>query len=131
MEEGLQEGQEEREFRPYKIMPNDCVYVRRNDVVSSDGVPYTFYYINIPVKKKGKAIQFKKEIQFKEEVSLLDNTKIRLINFSEKVRMDKQMKYYPVWGLFINEFEVIDEPNYYEMQNDIEDYQGANEDPFY
>ena len=41
------------------------------------------------------------------------------------------MRYYPVWGLFINEFEVVDEPNYYEMQNDIEDYQGANEDPFY
>lgn len=132
-EEEIYEGEEEKEkqkfHKPYKVMEGDCVFVRRNDIVSKSGVPYTFYSINIQSKNnKGEKEQFKKEIQFKQGVSVEDNTKIKIISMFEKVRNDPHTKYYPVWGLFINEFEIIDEPNYYEMQNEVENYQnvGAN-----
>ena len=134
-EDDLYVDEEEREkqnfHKPYKVMEGDSVFVRRTDVVSKSGVPYTFYSINIPVKVGEKKEQFKKEIQFKQGVDLKDNTKIKIISMFEKVRNDPHTRYYPVWGLFISDFEIIDEPNYYEMQNEIEDYQSlgeANED---
>ena len=124
-----QEGQEKPFHKPYKIMEGDTVIVRRNDIVSKSGVPYTFYSVNITSKTpKGEKEQFKKEIQFRTGVSIQDNTKIKILNMFEKVRNDPHTRYYPVWGLFIEDFEIVDEPNYYEMQNEIEDYQniGAN-----
>jgi len=121
-----EEQVEQKIHRPYRIMEGDAVFVRRNDVVSKTGVPYTFYYINIQIKNaKGEKEQFKKEIQFKQGVSVEDNTKIKILDMFEKVRNDPHTKYYPVWGLFINDFEILDEPNYYEMQNEVENYQNV------
>lgn len=123
-----EEEEKQQNHRPYRVMEGDTVVIRRTDIVSKAGVPYIFYHINIPVKISGKTQQFKKEIQFKKEVSIQDNTKIKILGMFEKVRNDPHTKYYPVWGLFINDFEIVNEPNYYEMQNTIEDYQniGAN-----
>lgn len=131
-EEDLYVDEEEREkqtfHKPYKIMEGDTVCVKRTDIVSKVGRPYTFYSLNIQVKNKdGEKEQFKKEIQFKQGVDLKDNTKIKIISMFEKVRNDPHTKYYPVWGLFINDFEIIDEPNYYEMQDEIENYQNYGE----
>lgn len=132
MEEDLYEDEEDREkkfHKPYKIMEGDTVIVRRNDIVSKTGVPYTFYSVNITSKNaKGEKEQYKKEIQFKSGISVQDNTKIKILSMFEKVRNDPHTRYYPVWGIFIEDFEIVDEPNYYEMQNEIENYQnvGAN-----
>lgn len=121
-----EEQVEQKAHRPYRVMEGDAVFVRRTDIVSKTGVPYTFYYINIQIKNtKGEKEQFKKEIQFKQGVSVEDNTKIKILDMFEKVRNDPHTKYYPVWGLFINDFEILDEPNYYEMQNEVENYQNV------
>ena len=133
MEEEL-EQEEQKIHRPYKIMEGDTVFIKRNDVVSKTGIPYTFYSINIPIKLGEKKENFKKEIQFKPGVDLKDNTKIKILNMFEKVRINQHDRFNPIWGIYINDFEIIDEPNYYEMQNELEDYQSSdeiNETPFY
>lgn len=126
MEEEL-EQEEQKVHRAYKIMEGDTVFIKRDDIVSKTGIPYTFYSINIPIKIGEKKENYKKEIQFKQGVDLKDNTKIKILNMFEKVRINQRDRFTPVWGLFINDFEIVDEPNYYEMQNEFEDYQSSDE----
>jgi hypothetical protein len=130
MEEELEQEQQEtnRVHRPYKVMEGDLINVRRKDIVGRNGQPYIFYFVNLSEKMKDEEKRyFPKEVYFKKGVTLLDNTKIKVLNFFEKVRPNNQDKYHPIWGIFITEFEVIEEPNYYEEQDNIESYQGLSE----
>ena len=123
--------EEEKEMihRPYKLMEGDSVYVRRNDIVSKNGKPYVFYSINLAQKNsEGKKDYFKKEVYFKTGVELNDKTKIKVLNMYERARENGKDKYHPIWGIFINEFEVIEEPNYFEEEDKIEGWQGLSDD---
>ena len=56
-----------------------------------------------------------------------NDTRIKILNMFEKARPNQRDKYQPIWGLFINDFETIDTPNYIEQQDNLEDYQGIND----
>ena len=124
-----QTKKEERTHRPYKVMEGDLLFVKRRDGVGKSGVPYTFYYANLPEKEKdGSKTYYQKPLNFRNGVALTDGTKIRVLNMFEKVRSNPLDKYHPIWSLFITEFEIVDEPSYYEEQTDIENYQGLVDD---
>jgi hypothetical protein len=133
-----EEQVEERVHRPYKVMEGDKIVVRRKDIIGKNGEPYSFYSTNLQVKVGEKKYAFKKELGFRKGVSLDDGTMIKVVEMFEKARFNPNDKYYPMWGLFINEFEICEEPNYFEEeQNNIDTYQGNNEtddvivDPFF
>lgn len=129
MEEELEQEAEGREHRPYKIMEGDVVTVRRQDVVSRNGQPFTFYSVslsqNVISKREGETFReyYKKDLYFKNGVDLVDNTKIKIIDMFEKGRPNPRDKYSTIWGIFVKEFEIVEEPNYYQEQDDIETYQ--------
>ena len=123
MEEETKE--EKKEHRSYKIMEGDTIFVRRTDIVSGAGKPYTFYHTVIANKNgEGKKEYFRKVLNFKKNVVLEDNTRIKILGMFETVRHNPKDSKHPIWGLFISEFDVIDEPNYFQdKQSDIEEYQ--------
>ena len=72
---------------------------------------------------------FKKELSFKAGVEIEDGTRIKVIDFFEDARLDKNNKYYPIWKLYILDFEVVQEASAYRTEQDeIESYQ--EQDPF-
>lgn len=125
-----EEKQQEFTKRPYKIMPGDEIVVHRDDVISNN-ISYTFYYVNIKKKMQSEnAVWFKKELSFKTGTDIPDGTVVKLIDFFEDVRMDKHNRYYPVWKLFVLDYEVVmDADQYRAEQQEIESYQNV-EDQF-
>lgn len=128
MEEELQE--EDRPRKYYKIEVGDEIIVNRDDIISGEN-QYTFYHTKIKKKiQNGKELTFKKELSFKTGTDIADGTLIKVLDFFEDVRLDRHNKYYPVWKLFILDYEVVQEANAYRMEQDeIEGYQ--EQDPFY
>ena len=128
MEEEVQE-QEGRPRKYYKIEVGDEIIVNRNDVISGEN-QYTFYSTTIRKKlKNGKEITFKKELTFKIGTDLEDGTLIKVLDFYEDARLDRNNKYYPIWKLCILDYEVIREASAYRTEQDeIESYQ---EESFY
>lgn len=114
---------------PYKIMYGDEITVHRNDVISNEN-QYTFYHTNIKKKTKGgKDLTFKKELSFKAGTDIEDGTIIKVLDFFEDARLDKNNKYYPIWKLVITDYEIIQEASAYRTEQDeIESYQ--EQDPF-
>lgn len=127
MEEELQD---EKPRRHYKIEVGDEIIVNRDDIISGEN-QYTFYHTKIKKKiQNGKELTFKKELSFKTGTDIADGTLIKILDFFEDVRLDKHNKYYPVWKLFILDYEVVQEANAYRTeQNELESYQV--EDDFY
>lgn len=129
----MEEELEEKEDKPrkyYKIEVGDEILIHRNDVISGEN-QYTFYYTLIKKKlKNGKDLTFKKELSFKLGTDLEDGTIIKILDFYEDARLDKNNKYYPIWKLFVLDYEVVQEANAYRTEQDeIEGYQEV--DPFY
>jgi len=124
-----EEEKKEVSRHPYKIMFGDEIIVHRNDIISGEN-QYTFYHTVIKKKmKNGKDLMFKKELSFKAGVELEDGTRIKVIDFFEDARLDKNNKYYPIWKLYILDFEVVQEASAYRTEQDeIESYQ--EQDPF-
>ncbi len=121
--------EQERVHRPYRIMEGDKIIVRRRDIIGKNGEPYMFYSTNLQMKVGEKKYAFKKELNFRKDVSLDDGTMIKVVDMFERARFNPNDKYYPIWGLFINEFEICEEPNYLEQQQaNIDTYQGNNDD---
>lgn len=99
---------EEQQYkRHYKIEPGDIFYVKRRDING-----YTFYKIAICKKKQDDTKEyFDKNIAFKKGTDIADGTKIRILDFFEDVRENKNDKYNPIWSIFITDFEIIEESN--------------------
>lgn len=129
MEEELQD-KEEKPKRYYKIEVGDEIVVYRDDIISGEN-QYTFYSTKIKKKfKSGKSIEFKKELSFPVDTDLASGTIIKILDFYEDARIDKNNRYYPIWKLYILDYEVVKEANAYRTEQDeIESYQ--IEDPFY
>lgn len=116
--------------RPYKIMLGDEIIVHRNDIIVGEN-EYTFYHTMLKKKdKEGKDIFLKKELSFKAGADIADGTKIKVLDFFEDARPNKNDKYNPIWRLFILDYEIIQEAGAYRTEQDeIASYQEV--DPFY
>ena len=120
--------EEQQPTRHYMIEPGDEILIYRDDVISGEN-QYTFY--STKIKKSfpsGKSIEFKKELSFPSETDLENGTLIKVIDFDEDARIDKKNRFYPIWKLYIKDYEVIREASAYRTEQDeIESYQN---DPF-
>lgn len=114
---------------PYKIMAGDIVTIR-SKTIESKGKQYTFYHVEVPAKTQNNTkIYYKKEVSFKKDVSLEDRTRIKINSLFEAARYNPIDKFNPIWKIVITDYEVIEEPNYYELQQkEIEDYQPSTEE---
>lgn len=121
-----EEQQESKPKRYYRIEVGDEIVVYRNDVISGEN-QYTFYHTKIKKKlKNGNSLTFKKELSFPKEIetNLENETIIKVLDFYEDARLDKNNKYYPIWKLCILDYEVVREASAYRTEQDeIENYQ--------
>jgi len=120
--------EEEKQLKPYKIMPGDEVVVYRDDIVSNN-TSYTFYHCKIKQKQKDNSDKwYKKELGFKNGVDIPNGTRIKILKMSEKVRENPKDRYNAIWGVFIYDYEVVMEADAYKNeQEELESYQ----DTFY
>ncbi len=101
------------ENKPYKIMKNDVVTVHRTDVGD-----YTFYEVQLQKKSpSGQVIYGAKQLRFKADVELLDNTKIRILDFFEDFYIKN--RYLTIWTIFVTDFEIIDKHQAIEEYNEM------------
>jgi len=125
-----EEEKKEVSRHPYKIMFGDEIIVHRNDIISGEN-QYTFYHTIIKKKmKNGKDLMLKKEISFKTGEDIEDGTRIKVLDFFEDGRLNKNDKYNPIWRIVITDYEVVQEASAYRTEQDeIESYQA--DDNFY
>lgn len=121
----MEEEKEQRPKKYYKIEVGDEIVVYRDDIISNEN-QYTFYHTRIKKKlKNGNSLTFKKELSFPIETNLENETVIKVLDFYEDARLDKNNKYYPIWKLCILDYEVVKEASAYRTEQDeIESYQG-------
>lgn len=92
---------EVNEYRPYKVMPNDILYVFRNDY---NGKPY--YRIKLTKRFKKELIIGYKNLKFAEGIEIPDKTYIIAKDFHED--WYPKDKYNTIFTLFIKEFDIIE-----------------------
>ncbi len=93
----------QEEKRRYKVNVGDVFMIFR-----SDNSGYVNYKLSIKNKKyDGTEEYFYKEVRFKKDVIIENRTKIKIKDFFEIVRENKNDKYNPIWGIFITDFEIV------------------------
>lgn len=96
---------EEEQKRHYKVEAGDVVTVKRQDYGQ-----YTFYKVSLQQKMyDGTKKYFDKNIAFAKGVDIPDKTQIRIKDFFETIRENPKDAYNPIFGLFIKEYEVVEE----------------------
>ena len=105
----MENNEEFVEDRHYKVRAGKVYTIKRKDA-KYDGGTVANYSIAIP-KKIGNADRyFYKKVRFKKDVEVKDGTKILLNVFFEDVLENKRDPFNPIWHIFVQDFEVVEEP---------------------
>lgn len=116
--------------RPYSVMLDDIVYIKREDV-NWQGKELTFYKVQINKGKGNERETYYKPVKFRKGIEVENNAKIRIIDFFETCRhLDK---YHDEFGLFISDFEYVSSESQTnqaleEYNNEINDSEYNEED---
>ena len=123
-----EEQQQERENKPYKIMPGDEVIVHRQDIIKDEN-KYTFYNVKFKKKTKNGLDSWRsKGLVFNRDVDIDDGTTIKIKRFYEDSRENPKDKYNPIWFLRVLDYDVVvDASAYRNEQNELEDYMQVDE----
>lgn len=106
---------EVKEKRPYRIMPNDYVYIKRSDYVYN-GETKVSYRAKISVNENGSREMYEKPIRFRKGVDLPNGSKIILKDFFETCR--HKDKFNDEFAIFVLEYEIADDSSKSEAINE-------------